>query len=170
MGNAIIWGNVFTLLAMVCNAISSTRKTPQGVLWVQNLSQGVYVVSAIVLKGYSAAVQNVVSILRNLAAIKKVESKALEWSLVALGVVFGLWFNNRGWVGLLPVVGNLVYTLAIFRYRDNERKIKIFFMISVLAFGVFNIAIQNYVGVVSDMVVVITTAANLIRNAKKAQA
>lgn len=170
MGNAIIWGNVFTLLAMVCNAISSTRKTPQGVLCVQNLSQGVYVVSAIVLKGYSAAVQNVVSILRNLAAIKKVESKVVQWALVAMGVVFGLWFNNRGWVGLLPVVGNLVYTLAIFRYRDNERKIKIFFMISVLAFGVFNIAIQNYVGVVSDMVVVITTAANLIRNAKKAQA
>ena len=167
MDNAIIVGNLCTLLAMGSNAISSTRKTPKGVLLTQNVSQAIYTVSAIVLGGYSAAVQNVVSILRNFAAIWKIKSKFVQWLLVVLGVVLGVAFNNRSWVGLLPVVGNLQYTLAIFRFKDNERKIKLFFLISVIAFVIFNFAIQNYVGVVSDSIVIITTTIMLVKTRKK---
>lgn len=167
MISPIIAGNVFTLLAMVANAISSTRKTPKGVLWTQNISQAIYAASAIVLSGYSAAVQNVVSIIRNVAAIRNVKSKFLEWLLVILGVVLGIAFNNCSWVGLLPVIGNLQYTLAIFRFKDDERKIKIFFLISVIAFVIFNLAIFNYVGVVADSIVIITTSIILIKSPKK---
>lgn len=167
MNGAIIAGNLCTLVAMGCNAISSTRKTPKGVLLMQNASQVVYAVSSIVLGGYSATVQNVVSIIRNYVAIWKWKSKALEWVLVVLGVVLGVAFNNRGWVGLLPVVGNLQYTLAIFRFKDDEEKIKIFFLISLLAFICFNFAICNYVGVVADSIVAVTTTIMLIKTAKK---
>ena len=166
-GTAIIIGNLCTILAMGFNALSTTRKTPKGVLMTQNVSQGVYAVSAIVLGGYSAAVQNVVSIVRNFAAIRNNKSKFLEWTLVILGVVLGIAFNNRSWVGLLPVIGNLEYTLAIFRFKDDERKIKFFFLISVVAFLIFNFAIRNYAGVASDTVVIITTSVMLLRSAKK---
>ena len=74
MKNMVIIGNLCTLLAMGANALSSTRKSTKGVLRVQNLSQISYFVSGIVLGGYSAAVQNVVSILRNIAAIRNVKS------------------------------------------------------------------------------------------------
>ena len=152
---------------MSFNAFSSTRKTPKGVLMMQNASQTVYAASAIVLGGYSAAVQNVVSILRNFAAIRKIKSKFVEWTLVILGVVLGIAFNNRGWVGLLPVIGNLQYTLAIFRFKDDERKIKIFFLISLLAFMIFNFSIRNYVGIVSDTIVAITTIVMLLKTREK---
>lgn len=162
----LIIGNLCTLLAMGGNAISSTRKTAKGVLLMQTLSQVIYCISGIVLKGYSASVQNVVSILRNIAAIRKVNSKILEWALVALGVILGIVFNNRGVVGLLPVLGNLQYTLVIFRYPDRQRTLKISFLISVLSFAVFNIVLWNFVGVASDLFVSITTAIMLIREKK----
>ena len=162
----LIVGNLCTLLAMGSNAISSTRKTAKGVLLMQTLSQGIYCISGIVLKGYSASVQNVVSILRNIAAIRKVNSKVLEWVLVALGLILGIVFNNRGLVGLLPVLGNLQYTLVIFRYPDRQRALKISFLISVLSFAVFNIVLWNFVGVASDLFVSITTAIMLIRDKK----
>ena len=162
----ILIGNLCTLLAMGANAISSTRKTTKGVLSWQNLSQAIYFACAIILKGYSAAVQNVVSVLRNVAAIRNVKSKTVEWILTAAGVVLGVLFNNRGLVGLLPVVGNLQYTLAIFRFKDNERMLKLSFLISVLTFAIFNIVLLNFVGVVSDLTVVVTTAVVLIRDAK----
>ena len=50
---AVIVGNVCTLFAMAANAFSATRKTAKGVLGVQNISQGIYGVSALVLGGYS---------------------------------------------------------------------------------------------------------------------
>jgi hypothetical protein len=159
----LIIGNLLSLMAMASNAFSATRKTTKGILLTQNLSQLLYAGCAIVLGGYSAAVQNVVSIARNFSAIGKKRSKVLEWTLVAAGVVLGIAFNNLGIIGLLPVLGNLQYTLAIFRFTDNERAVKISFLISVVCYVVFNALILNFVGAVSDLVVIITTIVVLIK-------
>ena len=168
MSNAmeIVLGNVCSLLAMVTDSVSSTRKTAKGVLWVQNLSQLVYGVGSVLLKGYSSAVQNVVSLIRNFVAIRKVESKVVEWILVVLGVVLGIAFNNRGLVGYLPVVANLQYTLVVFRFKDNERVLKISFAICVGMFVIFNFAILNIVGGCCNLFVTITTVALLIKEGR----
>ena len=160
---SILIGNICSLLAMGTDAISSTRKTAKGVLVVQCLSQLIYGIGTVVLKGYSGAAQNLVSIIRNLVAIRQIKSRAVEWILAALGVVLGLCFNNLGWMGVLPVVANFQYTLAIFRFQDNERALKTSFMVSVALFGIFNLAIFNIVGFCTNMVVAVTTAIYLIR-------
>ena len=159
----IIIGNVCSLLAMGTDAVSSVQKTAKRVLWVQTLSQLIYFVGTIVLKGYSGAVQNAVSIARNLAAIKKINSKIIEWTLVVLGVALGLFFNNLGWLGLLPVVANLQYTLCVFRFKDKERMLKLSFLISVVLFGIFNLVIHNVVGFCTNMTVALTTAVYLLK-------
>ena len=163
----LIIGNVCSLLAMVTDSISSTRKTAKGVLLVQSLSQLIYFIGTVVLKGYSGAVQNAVSILRNFVAIRDIRSKYVEWALVGLGVVLGLAFNNLGFMGLLPVIANFQYTIAVFRFQDNQRALKISFAIAVGMFAVFNIAIFNVVGVVSNSVVFVTTLAVLLKRDKK---
>ena len=162
----IVVGNVCSLLAMGTDTISSTQKTANRVLWVQTLSQLIYFIGTIVLKGYSGAVQNAVSIFRNLAAIKKINSKIVEWSFVVLGVALGLFFNNLGWVGLLPVVANLQYTLSVFRFKDNERALKIAFLISVVMFSIFNLALLNFVGFCTNLAVAVATAINLLKRTK----
>lgn len=165
----IIIGNLCTLLAMGANAFSATRKNMKGVLRAQNLGQVIYFASAIVLRGYSAAVQNVVSILRNIVAIRNINSKAIQWILTGLALVFGIAFNNRGLMGVLPVVGNLQYTLAIFRFPDNERVVKLSFLLSSICYAVFNIVIQNYVGIAADSFVVVATAIVLLKGLKKTE-
>ena len=162
----VIIGNLCTLLAMGANAASATRKTAKSMLRAQNVCQMSYCASAIFLGGYSAAVQNLVSIFRNVAAIRNVKSKLLEWTLVVLGVVLGVVFNNRGALGLLPVIGNLQYTLAIFRIKENDRAIKISFLLSVVAFCVFNISIYNLVGAAADLTVIVATVITLINDRK----
>lgn len=162
----IVLGNVCSLLAMVTDSVSSTRKTAKGVLLVQNLSQLVYGVGAVLLKGYSSAVQNVVSIIRNFVAIRKIDSKVVEWFLVVLGVVLGIAFNNRGLVGYLPVVANLQYTLVVFRFKDDERVLKIAFAVCVGMFVIFNFAILNIVGGCCNLFVTVATVALLIKEGR----
>ena len=164
---SIAIGNICSLLAMVTDSISATQKTAKRVLLMQSLSQLIYCIGTIVLKGYSAAVQNAISILRNFVAIKNINNKAIEWTLVILGVALGLGFNNLGLLGLLPVIANLQYTLAIFRFKDNERAIKISFMISIGLFAIFNIVIYNAVGAIGNGVVCISTAINLFKTRNK---
>ena len=160
---SIIMGNICSLLAMITDSISSSRKTAKEVLMVQNISQLIYGVGSVLLKGYSGAVQNLVSIIRNLVAIKNINSKLLEWILVALGVVLGICFNNRGFVGYLPVIANLQYTLAVFRFKDNERALKISFMICMAMFVIFNGAILNFIGAATNLFVLIATMIMLFK-------
>ena len=165
--NEIIVGNVCSLCAMVSDSVSGTRKKRSEILAIQMLSQVFYGVGTIILKGYSSTAQNVVALLRNLAAMKNVKSKAVEWTLILLGVVLGIVFNNRGLIGWLPVVANLEYSVAFFRFKDRERSLKIAFILNMLMYVVFSLAIMNYVGVVANVVVAVTTAISLVRESRE---
>ena len=166
--NSLIIGNLCSLLAMATDSIASSRRTARGVLLVQCVGQLIYGVGSIVLKGYSAAVQNVVGIFRNLLASSKYQSKKLEWVMVGLAVGLGLLFNNLGLIGTLPVIGNLEYTVAMFRVKDNERVLKFAFLVSICMYAVFNLYIKNFVGLIANIVVISVTASFLIRGGKKA--
>jgi hypothetical protein len=164
---AIIVGNLLSLCAMITDSISGTRKKHSEIMAVQIVSQFFYGASSIALKGYSSTVQNVVAVFRNLAAMKNVKSKVLEWTLVLAGVVLGAVFNNRGLLGWLPIIANLEYSIAVFRLKGNERALKVAFILNALMFAVFNGVIMNYVGVVASMVIAVTTAVSVIKTAKE---
>ena len=165
---SLLLGNGCSLLATLSNMFASTRKTARSVLLVQSVGQAFYFACALFLKAPSGAVQNAVSIVRNLVAMgKKKSSKWVEWALVAAAVVLGVVFNNRGLAGWLPIVGNLEYSLAVFRFRHDQRKLKAALVVSLMIFVVFNLIIGNYVGAVADTVVAATMVADLWRTREK---
>lgn len=163
---SIIIGNLCSLVGMACDSFSASRKTAKGVLVWQSFGQFMYGMSSFVLKGYSGAAQCAVSILRNCVAIARINSKVIEWVLIIFGVVFGLAVNNCGFMGLLPVIANSEYSVAIFRFKDNERALKISFLICIVLFSIFNVYIKNYVGTATNAVVFASTAAFLVKNKK----
>ena len=160
---SIIVGNVFSLCAMASDSFSGTRKEHKQIMAVQIVSQFFYAASSIALKGYSSTAQNAVAIFRNFAAMKNVKSKVLEWSLILAGVVLGIVFNNRGLLGWLPIIANLEYSIAVFKLKENEKALKLAFIINMVMYAVFSFVIKNYVGTVSCTVIAVTTAVSLIR-------
>lgn len=166
----ILIGNICSVLATVADSLSSTQKTPKRILLLQTLSQVIYFISGIVLKGYSAAVQSAVSVFRYLLAIGKNVPKWLEWIFILLGVVLGFWFNNRGVFGWLPIIGTLQYSILMSYIKESGTALKLSFMVMVLMYTTFNFAILNVVGGISNLVVVATTVAALIREKKAKKA
>ena len=167
--NEVIVGNVCSLCAMVTDSISGTRKKNSQILGIQIISQFFYAAGSIILKGYSSTMQNLVAIFRNLAAIKNVKSKWIEWILILLGVVLGVIFNNRGLLGYLPVVANLEYSICMFRFKENARGLKISLIVNVIMYGIFNLLIMNYVGAAACIVVGVTTSISLIKERRSAK-
>ena len=159
----ILIGNAFSLCAMVSDSVSGTRKKHSEMMTVQIVSQFFYAASSIVLKGYSSTAQNAVAVFRNLAAMKNVKSKVLEWALILAGVVLGIIFNNRGLMGWLPIIANLEYSIAVFKLKDNEKALKLAFIINMVMYAVFSAIIKNYVGVFSCTVIAVTTAVSLFK-------
>ena len=163
MYNYIIIGNICSCFAMITEAASTTLKTAKKMLLVQGISQLMWFTSTIILKGYSGSVQNAVGILRNFVAVKGIENKAIEWTICALGVVLGVYFNNIGIMGYLPVIANLEYTIAVFRFKDNERALKKCFLVCAFMFAIFHLSIYNFVGFASNLAIFATTAIVLIK-------
>ena len=164
---AVIVGNIFSLCAMISDSISGTRKKHSEIMAVQIVSQLFYGASSIALKGYSSTAQNAVAIFRNFAAMKNLKSKVLEWVLIMAGVVLGVIFNNRGLLGWLPIVANFEYSVSVFKLKDNEKALKLAFIINMIMYAVFSAVIMNYVGVLSCTVIAITTAVSLIKGRKE---
>lgn len=163
---AIIIGNILSLCATASDSISGTRKKHGQMMYIQIVSQFFYGASSIVLKGYSSTAQNIVAVFRNFAAAKNVKSKVLEWILIAAGVVLGVVLNNRGLLGWLPIVANLEYSIAVFRFKDNQTALKLAFIINMVMYAAFSLVIMNYVGAASCSVIMVTTAVSLIREKK----
>ena len=81
--------------------------------------------------------------------------------------MLGLVFNNRGLLGWLPIVANLEYSIAVFRFRDNEIALKSAFIVNMIMYAAFSAVILNYVGIASCAVIAVTTAISLIKAIKK---
>ena len=165
---AVIIGNILSLCAMITDSVSGTRKKRRDILLFQTVSQFFYAGCSIVLKGYSSTAQNAVAVFRNLAAMKNVKSRVLEWILILAGVALGAVLNNRGLLGWLPIAANLEYSVAVFRLRDDPKALKLAFIVNSVMYAVFNGVILNYVGVVSSAVVAVTTAVSLFRKTEEA--
>ena len=160
---AIIIGNILSLCATISDSISGTRKKHSQIMYVQIVSQFFYGASSIVLQGYSSTAQNIVAVFRNFAAAKNVKSRVLEWILIVAGVVLRVVLNNRGLLGLLPIVANLEYSIAVFRFKDNQKALKLSFILNMIMYAAFSLVIMNYVGVASCSVIAVTTAVSLIK-------
>ena len=159
----VVIGNLFSVLATGADLWGASRKSARAMLWAQTVSQGFLGISSLVLGGYSAVVQNVVSMIRNLTALREKTSQWIEYLLVALGVVLGIVCNNLGVIGWLPVVANLEYSIAVFRLKHNERLLKAAFALCIVLYIIFNLAICNYVGAVSNVAVLITTVVSICK-------
>ena len=85
-----------------------------------------------------------------------------RWWLLAAACLAGV----LGLLGWLPIAANLAYSVAVFRFKENEKGLKTVFIITSAAYAVFSFAIQNYVGVAANTVVAVTTAVSLIREAR----
>ena len=55
----------------------------------------------------------------------------------------------------------------MFRFKDNERALKISFLVNVILFGIFNVVIWNFVGLISNIVVLVMLITFLVKDSKK---
>ena len=75
--------------------------------------------------------------------------------------------SNRGLLGWLPIIANFEYSVAVFKLRDNERALKLAFIVNMVLFAVFSAVIMNFVGVLSCSVITVTTAVSLVKGLKE---
>ena len=101
MSTALIIGNIFSLLSSLCLAISVIKKSKKDLVWWQTLNIILSLVTDVVLLAYSAVILTLVALFRNILEYRNKLTVKWTFILSILGVIIGLYVNNRGIFGLL---------------------------------------------------------------------
>lgn len=157
IGFSVILGNIVTFVGALLTIAMGLIKTKKGILSIQCFQCGVYAIANTMLGGYSGAVQNAITILRNIYTFKKPFTFIVKLVFIFLQITIGLYFNQLGWIGLLPIIAGVSFTWFV--DSKSEIVLKTVLIMDNLLWVYYNIVINSYVSLAVNAFAII---ANLI--------
>ena len=166
MPYCLIIGNIFSFLASVCTAVSVVKRNKTDFMYWQVGNTICAIMTNLVLHSFSGVTTNSVSLVRNILAYKKKLSFSITLGILTLSIILGFVFNNRGFIGILPVLSSAGYTLCIYLTK-NEQQLRYALIADLSVWATYYLYIQAYPSVVTYMVLNVWTAIQIYRNAKE---
>lgn len=161
----LIIGNIFSLLSAICIIISVLKKSKKDLILWQLWSIILSTFSCLALFAFAAVVTCVLDLIRNALAYKNLLSAKITGFLVVLCVIFGLYINNLGLIGILAIIASSGYTICMY-ITKNEQQMRWAFVGNQALWLIHDIYIQAYPSALTDLALGIWTAVQIYRNRK----
>ncbi len=163
MQTYLIIGNTFSLLSALCIAISVIKKSKTDLIWWQIFDVIFCMLSNMALYTYAALTTNAVSLIRNILAYKNKLTKNITWILLILCIVAGLWANNRGIIGLFPIIASASYTIFMYTTK-NEQQMRWALVSNLILWFVHDAYVQAYPSALTDLILSGWTFTQIYKN------
>ncbi len=171
-----IVGNVLSGIGMILFFISSFLKSKKKILLFQIGNHSLSSVAQFFFSdghGFSGAVQDSVSIIRNIVIIFNKNNKFLSGLFIFLALGLGVFFNvysylgdHNVWLfvaGFLPVVASLEYSIVILLPNVKVVHIKMAMVVSSLCWAIYGFFIVNYALAIFNIIICISSLVNIFR-------
>lgn len=152
--NTIIIGNIIALIAASMGFVIGIIKNKKKILYTQTIQFSIYTISNIVLGGISGAITNLIGAIRNILCYKGKLTKNIIFLIIFISIILTLKFNNLGFIGLLPLFNNILYT--VFINIKDEFNFKILILITAFLWLIYDITLFAYTSAIFDFFTVIT--------------
>lgn len=153
----IVIANIIALIASVLMVYSGIVKEKKKIIYVQTIQTLLLVLSNLILGGFTGAIINALSVVRNVLCYKNKLGKKEIIILITLSVALSLIFNNLGFIGLLPIISTVIYILLM--NTTNVVKFKVLIIVTMVPWLIYDIAIKSYTSAVFDFINIV---ANII--------
>lgn len=165
MPTSLILGNIFSLLSVICIAVSAIKKNKKDFMYWQIGDALFGICSTISLVAYAALVINSISLLRNILSYKDKLTKKITAFLLFFEIIIGLYVNNLAFIGLLPVITSAGYTLCVYLTKD-EKQMRWVLVITTILWAVHNFCIHSYPSALTNIVLCVWTLLQIYKNRK----
>ncbi len=163
---SLILGNFFCLLSVICIAVSVVKKSKSSLIWWQIVDTIFCVLASIALYAYASLVTNLISLLRNVLSYKNKLTNKITLVLCGLCILIGLYVNNIGVFGWLPIAASTIYTLLIF-FTKNEQQMRWAVIFNLGLWCIHDFYIKAYPSAIADIALSIWSAIQIFQNHKK---
>ena len=160
---SFILGNIFSLLSSVFVLISVAVQSKKKLIKIQTISIFFYILTCVALSVYSALVSIFIALIRNILAYKNLLTKNITFILCLLVVVLGIYVNNTGMIGLLPIVAIVCYTILIY-ITKNEQQMRYAVVLYMILWFIQNIYIKAYPSAITNAIVFLWTIFQIFKH------
>lgn len=160
-----IIGNIFSLLSSLCVAVSAAQKSKKDLIKWQTFNIVFYMIACVVLEAYAALVSIFIALVRNVLSYKDRLTKKITAFLCLLIVIAGMWANNRGAVGILPIIAILSYTIFIYTTK-NEQQMRYALILNMMLWFIHNMYIMAYPSALTNVLICAWTLIQIFKHKK----
>ena len=160
MSNIVI-ANIIALIASLLMVYTGIIKRKDRIIFIQTIQIGLSVLSNIILGGITGAIINAISCIRNILCYKEKLGKLAKALIIIASIVPSLMFNNLGFIGILPIISAVTYTL----FMDTKDIIKFKYLTIFIMFlwGTYDLCIKSYSSAVFDFMTIIANIISIIK-------
>ena len=166
MQTYLILGNVFSLLSTICVAVSVIKKNKTDLIYWQIIGVVFCIFASISLVAYASLVMNFLTLFRNIFAYLKRLTEELTWIFCIVSTIIGLYVNNLGMFGLLPIAATTSYTIFLF-ITKNEQQMRYAVIINLLLWCIHDFYVQAYPAALTDIAVSLWSAIQIYKNRRQ---
>lgn len=163
-----VLGQVVSIVGMILTIASFQMKTRKQIILVQTAGSTFFLLSYLLLESWSAVYLNFVFVIRNIIFYFSKDKKWAQhkvWLVVLLiAVVVAGFIGFRSWMDLLPIIGSVFGTIAMYMKREN--------MLRLLKLGdspcwlIYNCTVPSTGGIICEVFNIISIVVGLIRYKK----
>ena len=161
----VLIGNIVAFVAaslMVYTGILNDRKK---IIRIQTIYTCLFIISDFLLDGFSGAIINFLTIIRNLLSYYDRLGTLPKIIISVLAIITCRIFNNLGVIGMFPLFSMLMYIL--FMNTKDIQKFKLLIVVTSLLWGIYDLTIKLYVSFAFDIMTIIATIVTLFINEHK---
>lgn len=166
MNNNIIIGNIFSFIAscfLVYSCITSSRRKAY---FFQMMESLMLCFSSVCFGMWAGLITLIISIVRNiLVVLDKLTTKMLILCTISV-FVFGLVINDKGIIGLMPVIGTIQLTICSF-YIKNLIGTKLSFLCNIMIWAVYSLLLYDFAAGITQVVIAIVTIFSIVQTYKR---
>lgn len=156
----ILIGNSIALIGSILMAYTGIIKNKQKLIKVQTVQIGILILSNLVLGGFTGAIINFISMIRNIICYKNKLGLKEKIIITILAVTLSILFNNKGIIGLFPVVAMVVY-VWLMNIKEIKR-FKLLLAFTMLLWFIYDMMIGSFTSAIFDMITLIASIVTVI--------
>ena len=158
----ILIGNIISFAAAVCMLWSTFSRSRKNIFLLQFFECVLLAVANVFFGSYAGVAVLLLSAARNLLVAKGLYTKPVMGVCILLTVVLSFLTNNRGFLGLVPMLATLQYTVCSL-FVTSVKGTRLSILINTLFWVAYSFLIRDYSTALSDSAVLLFTAFNLVR-------
>lgn len=155
-------------IALIFVILAWNAKTRRNMLLLQSTNLVFFIIHYSLLGALAGGAMCVVTLARNFVFVQNHKKWAAHWAwfyffvLLSIGVLIVFW---KGWITILPVTGVILGIYAV--SQKNPADIRFYMFITCLIWMPYNIVVQSYSGLMSQIIGIIAILMGIYRHDRK---